>query len=125
MGVIQYLTETTPNYARPLQSHNVHPNIRACSTAPQIHTWNLENDLERQAWAVVNGFEIVIYKNVREALDLQYYEQIKQPTFGYKRHIFRDYIIHLKAHWCRLDVKTIKNIKQYWKHSWVSEENIV
>ena len=69
-------------------------------------------------------FKRVICKNIREALDLQYYEQIKQPTFGHKRFIFRDYITHLKGHWCRLDVMTIENLKQHWKRPWVSGEYI-
>ena len=73
------------------------------------------NDLERRDWSVVKGFKQAISKNVRDALDLQYYEQIKQPALGYKRRLFRDYIVQLEAHWCRLDEKTIDNLNQHWK----------
>ena len=46
-----------------------------------IRTWESTNDLDRRNYAIFNGFKSAICENIRDALDLQYYEQIKEVTY--------------------------------------------
>ena len=114
IGGDRYLADTNLNYVEPVQPHNVHPTVIVGAIPAQICTWNMNNDLERRDWLVGKSFKRAVDKNVRDTLDLQYYEQIKQLTSVFKKCLFRDYIVHLKSHWCRLDVKTIESLKQHW-----------
>ena len=57
-------------------------------------------------------------------MDLQYYEQVQEITFGFKRRMFRSYIEHLEAHWYILDCKTIESLKQNWKRDWEANKHI-
>ena len=60
------------------------PNI-AGGTEAVIRAWESSNDLERQNYTVFKGFKRGMCENVRDALDLQYYKQIRETTFGFKR----------------------------------------
>jgi len=44
--------------------------------------------------------------------------------FEYKRRTLRHYIEHLEQHWCILDCKTIKSLKQNWRCDWGANEHI-
>ena len=46
---------------------------------------------------------------------MQYYKQVRETMFGYKRRTFRGYIDHLESRWCILDCKTTEALKQNWK----------
>ena len=49
--------------------------------------------------------------NIRQALPIAYYEQLKDTLFGYKEVSPRDYFDHLDDHWCKMDTKTTKSMK--------------
>ena len=115
VGLAQYTTEAGFNYVNPAQPPNIHLSNIACGTALHIHTWEADNDLQRRNYAVFGGFKIGICRNLRDALDLRYYEQVRETTFGYKRRTFRHYIEHLEEYWCMLNCKTIESLKQNWK----------
>jgi hypothetical protein len=124
LGPVRYLAETHMNYVVPIRPADAPPANVAGGTAAVIRTWESTNDLERQNYATFNQFKSAICENIRDALDLQYYEQIKEVTFGFKRRTFRSYIEHLEAHWCILNYKIVKSLKQNWKRDWEAEEHI-
>ena len=112
-GPTRYLAQATLAYVEPVQPVTARPNN--VTTAVQINTWETENDLQRRTYAVFRGFKRGICENVRDALDQQYYQQIKEVTFSYKRRTSRNCIDHLEQHWCMLDCKTIEKLKLEWK----------
>ena len=124
IGQARYLAEAGLNYVTPVQPVDMPPPAVAGGTAAVIRAWESTNDLDRRNFAIFKGFKTAICENIRDALDLQYYEQIREVTFGFKRRTFRSYIEHLEAHWCILDCKTIESLKQNWKRDWGAEEHI-
>ena len=124
IGTVRYLAEAGLNYVVPVQPVDAPPPAVAGGTAAVIRAWESTNDLDRRNFAIFKGFKSAICENIRDALDLQYYEQIREVTFGFKRRTFRSYIEHLEAHWCILDCKTIESLKQNWKRDWGAEEHI-
>ena len=48
--------------------------------------------------------------NIREALPVAYYEQLKDSLMGYREVSIREYFDHLDKHWCKMDTKTIKSV---------------
>ena len=82
---MRYLAEAGLNYVMPFQPVSIPPPAILGGTATVIRAWESTSDLERRKYAVFKGFKIGICENVQDAVDLHYYEQIQETTFGFKR----------------------------------------
>ena len=62
--------------------------------------------------------------NIREALPVAYYEQLKDTLFGCKEVLPRDYFDHLDDRWCNMDTKTIKRMTTSFYEPWNQVEHV-
>ena len=56
--------------------------------------------------------------NIRKALPVAYYKQLKDTLFGYKEVSPRNYFDHLDGHWCMTDTKIIKMMTKSFYEPW-------
>ena len=83
--------------------------IRCATEKQALHkiTRAVRKIITAQRWCAMVGGQII-----PTPTDLQYYEQVREKTFGYKRRTFRDYMDHLETRWCIRDCRTIKALTQ-------------
>ena len=124
LGPVKYLSETTFVYVEPTKPPHQHAGIAANTTQHQTRVLTAANNLLYQDWAVVAGFRKVTSENIRDALEDQYFDQLKQQIFRYKRIQPIQYFKHLKAHWVFLNEKQIDKLTKKFKRGWESVEHI-
>ena len=105
IGAPKYHSETGLNMIDPINPPNTHAGIAAASTAHNTRVLTAENDILKHELAKVTGFLTGAGKNLRDAFDPKYYDQLSEPIFRYKRIHPRQYFAHLKQHWMFLDEK--------------------
>ncbi len=60
--------------------------------------------------------------NMRDALDKQYYSQLKNINTAYRNTIPIQILVHLDTRWCPLDVQAHKILKKEFYTSWDSSD---
>ena len=63
-------------------------------------------------------------KNIRDALDLTFYEQHHDDTLGYSQITVREYLDHLANKWCKLNATVKKKMKDHFYRDWAEDEHI-
>ena len=124
MGAVKYHSETGLNMIDPTKPPNTHAWIAAASTAQNMCVLTAENDLLKHDWEKVTGFLTGAGKNLRDALDPKYYDQLSEPIFRYKWIHPRQYFAHLKQHWVFLDKNQITKLKENYFRGWQSGEHL-
>ena len=66
---------TLPPYVVPMQPLSS-PLLPSKPTAAQIHTLTDKNNILNRYWAVVRGFRRGVSENIRNALDLEFFEYL-------------------------------------------------
>ena len=84
LGPVKYLAETTFVYVEPTKPPHQHAGIAANTTRYQTRVLTAANDLLQHEWAIVAGFRKGTSKNIRDALEDRYVDQLKQQIFRYK-----------------------------------------
>ena len=72
-----------PAYVAPAQPANTPAYPNNNPSASQIKTAADANNLEKRDWAVVCGFRRGVGKNIRDALDLEFYSALENDDYGY------------------------------------------
>ena len=74
IGATRYATDNPnfPPYVVPTQPLSI-PSLPANPTAAQIRALTDENNLLKRDWAVVRGFRRGVSKNIRDALNLEFF----------------------------------------------------
>ena len=57
-------------------------------------------------------------ENIRDALDLEYYEDLEHVDHGYKNVKPTDYINHLETEHCRCDEQAVKDCREHFFRGW-------
>ena len=107
-----------PAYAAPVQPANTPTCTNNNPSAAQIKAATDTNNLEKRDWAVVCGYRRAVGKNIRDALDLEFYSGLEHETYEYLNILPRQHIEHLEQHYCPLDVVAIDNIKNHALRGW-------
>ena len=70
------------------------------------------------------GARAAIKDNIMDAVDLMYYEQLKDEVLGFKQVQIIDYLNHLKS-WCKMNATARKTMKDEYYIGWAPEEHIM
>jgi hypothetical protein len=81
-------------------------------------------DLIRTSWFIRKGFLRGIVDNLRDALDEQYYSQLKHHLTAYRNVNPFQTLEHLNDRWCPLNVKAKKALKDTYYTKWDGEEHL-
>ena len=81
-------------------------------------------DLILTSWFIRKGFLRGIVDNLRDALDKQYYSQLKHRLTAYRNVTPFQILEHLNDRWCPLDVKAKKALKDAYYTKWDGDEHL-
>lgn len=76
------------------------------------------NDVLRYDWAVLKGFIKGILANIRDTLDLKYYEDLEHVEHCCKYILPSDYIINLEQEHCPCDEQAVKECREHYFRGW-------
>jgi hypothetical protein len=71
-----------------------------------------------ESWYIRKGFLRGIVMNMRDALDKQYYSQLKHVNTAYHNTNAIQILNHLDTRWCPLDVQARKILKKEFYTDW-------
>lgn len=94
------------------------PNIPNNATAHQIRHLSDQNNLAKRDYAVVTGFCRGASELIRNALDVEYYEDLEHARYGYDEVKPREYIEHLEDEHCPLDEQAKKSARKHYFRGW-------
>jgi hypothetical protein len=83
--------------------------------------WNLI----RTAWFICKGFLQGVIDNLRDALDEQYYSQLKHCLTAYCNITPHQILEHLNDPWCPLEVQAKKVLKKKYCTKWDADEHLM
>jgi gas vesicle protein len=86
----------------------------------------MEEEWERRltSWYIRKGFLKGTAANLRNALDEQYYAQLRNVRTAYRNVLPRMILEHLNNWWCPLDVQARKQLRQNYYSPWSPEEHL-
>ena len=90
IGATRYAEEnpTLPPYVVPAQPLR-NPLLPANPTSAQIRTLADKNNLLKRDWDVVRGFHRGVINNIRDALDLEFFESLQHKSYNYLKVLHR------------------------------------
>ena len=115
-GISTYVEETEPDSYNP-----------TVTDATPTHTRKrLEEDWDRirTCWHIRKGFLKGVTANLRDALDEQFYSQLKHRHSAYRNTTPYQILNHLDTVWCPLDVQAKKKLKDAYFAKWDSIEHL-
>jgi hypothetical protein len=87
--------------------------------------WKEEEwELVRTSWFIRKGFLRGIVNNLRDALDKQYYSQLRNRLTAYRNVTPFQILEHLNDCWCPLDVRAKKALKDAYYTKWDGDEHL-
>ncbi len=81
-------------------------------------------DLIHTAWFIRKGFLQGIVDNLHDALDKQYYSQLKHYLTAYRNVTPFQILGHLNNRWCPFDVKAKKALKDAYYNKWDGDKHL-
>ena len=124
-GAAKYLAKTGEVYVAPVRPPIADPRILGGGLSQAaIRVAAAVNDTAKIDFAVVEGFRSGFGVIFRQAFDLEYYEQLWEETFIYKRVLPTTYITHLETRHVILDTVVVKRLKANYYRGWDVEEHI-
>jgi hypothetical protein len=81
-------------------------------------------ELIRTSWFIRKGFLRGVVNNLRDALDEQYYSQLKHRLTAYCNVMPLQILYHLNDRWCPLDVQAKKELKKNYYSKWDADEHL-
>jgi hypothetical protein len=83
-----------------------------------------EWELVCTSWFIRKGFLRGVVDNLRDALDEQYYSQLKHRLMAYRNVTPFQILNHLNDRWCPLDVQAKKKLKKNYFSKWDADEHL-
>jgi len=77
---------------------------------------------KRESWFIRKGFLRGVTMNMRDALDEQYYSQLKHVNTAYRNTKPIQILEHLNTRWCPLDIQARKILKKEFYADWDSSK---
>jgi hypothetical protein len=111
-------------YAVPNEPASHDPTITNATLTHERRRKEEEWDLAHTSWFIRKGFLRGIVDNLRNALDEQYYVQLKHRLTAYRNVTPFQIMEHLNDHWCPLDVKAKKALKDVYYTKWDGAEHL-
>ena len=115
-GIDMFVEETEPDSYDP-----------AITNATPTHTCKRleeEWDRVRTCWYIPKGFLKGITANLRDALDEQFYFQMKHRHSAYRNTTSYQILDHLDTLWCLLNVQAKKKLKDAYFTRWDKHEHL-
>ena len=108
-------------YAAPPEPATYDPAITNLTPTHTRKRMEEEWEAVRQSWFIRKGFLRGVVDNLRDALDEQYYAQLKHRLTAYRNITPFQILEHLNSRWCPLDVHAKKKLKQDYYTEWDGE----
>jgi hypothetical protein len=125
LGADEYYELTNiDSYVIPNEPASYDPAITNATLTHERKRREEEWDLIRTAWYIRKGFLRGIVDNLRDALDEQYYAQLKNRLTAYRNVTPFQILDHLNDRWCPLDVKAKKALKDAYYTKWDGDEHL-
>jgi hypothetical protein len=111
-------------YTIPAKPASYDPTITN-ATLTHERKWKEEEwELIRTSWFIRKGFLRGIVDNLRDALDKQYYSQLRHRLTAYRNVTPFQILEHLNNRWCPLNVKAKKALKDAYYMKWDGKEHL-
>jgi hypothetical protein len=111
-------------YATPNEPISYNPTITNATPTHERKRKEKELDLVRTEWFIRKGFLKGVFDNLRDALDKQYYCQLKHCLTAYCNITTFKILEHLNNWWCPLDVQAKKELRKAYYSKWDSDEHL-
>jgi hypothetical protein len=111
-------------YAIPAEPASYDPAIT--NTTPTHERKRCEEEWERvrTSWLIRKGFLRGVADNLRDALDKQYYSQLKHWLTAYRNVTPFQILNHLNDRWCPLDMQAKKELQKNYYSKWDADEHL-
>jgi len=106
IGNIEYTHLTKLNWAQEMEPVTYDPDIKAATATHTRKRMEEEWEEKCESWFIRKGFLHGVTMNMRNALDEQYYSQLKHINTAYRNTTPIQIPDHLDTRWCPLDVCT-------------------
>jgi hypothetical protein len=113
------------SYATPLKPASYNPTITNATLTHKCKRKEDEWELILTSWFIQKGFLQGIVDNLRDALDKQYYSQLKHPLTAYRNITPFQILEHLNECWCPLDIQAKKVLKKEYYTKWDADEHLM
>jgi hypothetical protein len=125
LGINKYNKLTIINtYAIPIEPPSYDPSITNAMLTHERKQKEEEWDLIRTLWFIQKGFLWGIVNNLCDALEEQYYSQLKHRLTAYQNITPFQILEHLNDRWCPLEVKAKKVLKDAYYTKWDGDEHL-
>ncbi len=111
-------------YAIPAEPASYDPAITNATPTHERKRWEEEWECIRTSWYIRKGFLRGVVDNLRDALDEQYYSQLKHRLTTYRNVTPYQILNHLNERWCPLDVQAKKELKKNYYSKWDATEHL-
>ena len=119
LGVDEYNDLTViSTYTIPHEPASYDPDITNANPAHTRKRMEEEWKLVRTSWFIRKGFLRGVVDNLRDALDEQYYSQLRHRLTVYCNITPYQILEHLNNCWCPVDVKAKKKLKKAYYTKW-------
>ena len=118
IGDTEYLAKIGLDYIEPTKLSDYDPGIQNNHSVITKARREAEWESKKESYAVVEGARQGICKYICDALDKQFYEQLKDNDLGYGEASIKDHLDHLSQKWCKLNTKMIQKMKECFYHGW-------
>jgi len=119
MGVDKYDDLTgIGTYIIPNEPESYNPNITNATPTHTRKRMKEEWELVWTSWFIQKGFLRGVVDNLRDALDKQFYSQLRHRLTAYRKITPYRILQHLNTRWCPLDVKAKKELKTAYYTKW-------
>ena len=120
IGNVEYTHLTNLNWAQETEPASYDPAIQAATATHTRKRMEEEWEEKRTSWFIRKGFLHGVTMNMRDALDKQYYSQLKHINTAYCNSTLIQILEHLDTRWCPLDVCARKLLKAEFHADWDS-----
>ena len=125
IGAAEYEIMTTINtYAEPNEPAAYDTTINNATATHERKRKEEEWERTLTSWYIRKGFLKGVAENMRDALDEQYYAQLKHRLTKYRNIMPQKILDHLNDRWCPLDVMAKKQIRGAYYAKWDEEEHL-
>ena len=111
-------------YAEPVEPAAYNTTINNSTSTHERKRKEEEWEQTLMSWYIQKGFLKGVAENMRDALDEQYYAQLKHRLTKYRNIKPQKILDHLNNRWCPLDVMAKKRIQDTYYAKWDEQEHI-
>lgn len=120
IGDVEYNHLTNLNWTQEREPASYDPAITAATATHTRKRMEEEWEEKRESWFIRKGFLRGVTMNMRDALDEQYYSQLRHINTAYRNTTPIKILEHLDTRWCPLDVRARKLLKAEFHADWDS-----